>query len=76
MRRYYTRACNFYYGKESRLLVNTNKSIPLNGNKNISFDCIEIISRNSKNKIKKKKFFKVKFSSNSKHNGGIKSYTR
>ncbi|MDC0179577.1 dihydropteroate synthase [Candidatus Pelagibacter sp.] len=52
MRRYYTRACNFYYGKESRLLVNTNKSIPLNGNKNISFDCIEIISRNSKNKIR------------------------
>ena len=51
MRRYYTRACNFYYGKESRLLVNTNKSIPLNGNKNISFDCIEIISRNSKKKI-------------------------
>ena len=51
MRRYYTRVCNFYYGKESRLLVNSNKSIPLNGNKNISFDHIEIISRNSKKKI-------------------------
>ena len=51
MRRYYTRACNFYYGKESRLLVKTNKSIPINGNKNISFDHIEIISRTSKKKI-------------------------
>ena len=50
MRRYYTRVCNFYYGKESRLLVNTNKSIPLNGNINISFDHIEIISRTSKKK--------------------------
>ena len=51
MRRYYTRACNFYYGNESKLLVNKKKSIPLNGNKNISFDQIEIISRVSKRKI-------------------------
>ena len=43
--------CNFYYGKESLLLVNSNKSIPLNGNKSISFDHIEIISRTSKKKI-------------------------
>ena len=51
MRRYYTRVCNFYYGNESKLLVDSNKSIPLNGNKNISFDHIEIISRTSKKKI-------------------------
>jgi len=51
MRRYYTRACNFYYGNESQLLVNSNKTIPLNGNKKISFDHIEIISRTSKKKI-------------------------
>ena len=51
MRRYYTRVCNFYYGNESKLLVNKKKSIPLNGNKNISFDQIEIISRVSKRKI-------------------------
>ena len=51
MRSYYTRVCNFYYGNESRLLVKSNKSIPLNGNRNISFDHIEIISRNSKKKI-------------------------
>jgi dihydropteroate synthase len=42
--------CNLYYGKESILLVNSNKSIALNGNKNISFDHIEIISRTSKKK--------------------------
>ena len=51
MRRYYTRVCNFYYGNESRSLVVSNKSIPLNGNKDISFDHIEIISRTSKRKI-------------------------
>jgi len=51
MKRYYTRVCNFYYGKESNELVNKKKSIPLSGNKDISFDHIEIISRNSKIKI-------------------------
>ena len=55
MKRYYTRVCNFYYGNESRQLVNNNKTIPLNGNKNISFDHIEIISRTSKKKIHIKK---------------------
>ena len=48
MKRYYTRVCNFYYGKESESLVNKKKSIPLNGNKKLSFDHIEIITRNSK----------------------------
>ena len=51
MRRYYTRACNFYYGIESKMLVHKKKSLPLNNNKEISFDCIEIISRESKKKI-------------------------
>ena len=51
MRRYYTRACNFYYGDESKLLLNNNKTISLNGNKKISFDHDEIISRTSKKKI-------------------------
>jgi len=51
MTRYYTRACNFYYGKESKTLVSKKKSLPLNGNKEISFDQIEIISRKSKKKI-------------------------
>jgi dihydropteroate synthase len=51
MKRYYTRACNFYYGKESRILVDKKKSLPLNGSNEISFDSIEIISRTSKKKI-------------------------
>ena len=51
--------CNFYYGKESLLLVNSNKSIPLNGNKSISFDHIEIISRTSKKKIPINKIHKL-----------------
>ena len=48
MSRYYTRVCNFYYGNHSKKLVNKKKSIPFNGIKEISFDQIEIITRNSK----------------------------
>ena len=51
MLRYYTRVCNFYYGNHSKRLVNQKKSIPLNGVKEISFDQIEIITRNSKKKF-------------------------
>ena len=51
MLRHYTRLCNFYYGNSSKKLVNRNKTIPLNGIKEISFDQIEIITRNSKKKI-------------------------
>ena len=55
MRRYYTRVCNFYYGTESKLLISKKKTIPLNNNKEISFDHLEIISRRSKKKISIKK---------------------
>jgi dihydropteroate synthase len=48
MKRYYTRVCNFYYGRESKLLVNKKKTLPLNGNNEISFDHIEIFTRDSK----------------------------
>ena len=51
MRRYYTRACNFYYGNESKLLVSKKKTLSLNNNKEISFAHLEIISRGSKKKI-------------------------
>ena len=51
MSRHYTRLCNFYYGNSSKKLVNRNKTIPLNGIKEISFDQIEIITRSSKKKI-------------------------
>ena len=51
MHRYYTRVCNFYYGNKSKFLVNKKKTLPLSGNKEISFDYIEIISRKSKKKF-------------------------
>ena len=54
MARYYTRACNFYYGRTSRNLVKKKKSLPLNGNNEISFDKIEIISRKLKKTIQLK----------------------
>ena len=54
MSKYYTRACNFYYGKTSKVNIKKKKSVPLNGNHLISFDKIEIIQR------KKSKLIKVK----------------
>ena len=66
MKKYYTRVCNFYYGNTSKKLLKQKKTLPLNGNPKISFDHIEILSRNSKKKIhikdikKLSKFFKVK----------------
>ena len=51
MQRYYTRACNFYIGNQSKILVNKKKAIPLHQIKEISFDQIEIITRKSKKKI-------------------------
>ena len=48
MKKYYTRVCNFYFGKKSKELIRQKKTFPLNGNKEISFDQIEILSRNSK----------------------------
>ena len=51
MKKYYTRACNFAYGKFSIELVRKKKNLPLNGNKKISFGQIEILTRTSIKKI-------------------------
>ena len=48
MEKYYTRACNFYYGTTSRKLIKKKKALPLCGNKNIAFDKIEIFTRVNK----------------------------
>ncbi len=48
MKKYYTRACNFYYGIFSKQLIKKKLSLPLCGNLNISFDKIEILSRDNK----------------------------
>ena len=55
MGKYYTRACNFYYGSISAEKVKKKLSLPLHGNKLISFDTIEIISRKNKKRINFKK---------------------
>ena len=59
MVKYYTRACNFYYGSNSRDLIKKKLSLPLSGAKNISFDTLEIITRKSKKKINFKNISKL-----------------
>ena len=63
MRKYYTRACNFYHGSEARKLIQTKKALPLNGKNNIAFDSIEIFSREKRgvkvNLIKVNKVLKL-----------------
>jgi dihydropteroate synthase len=59
MKKYYTRVCNFAYGKSSVELVRKKKNLPLNGNKRISFRQIEILSRNSKRIIDLKDISKL-----------------
>ena len=51
MKKYYTRVCNFAYGKSSIKLVREKKNLSLSGNKEFSFSQIEIITRNSKKRI-------------------------
>ena len=51
MRKYYTRACNFYHGKAAKNLIQSKKAFPLNGKKDIAFDKIEIFIR-EKGKVK------------------------
>ena len=59
MEKYYTRACNFYYGSNSKKKINQKISLPLNGNRLISFDCIELITRKSKSIININKLNKL-----------------
>ena len=58
MKKYYTRACNFFYGSNSSEKVKKKISLPLNGNNLISFDSIEILSKGQSKilNIKKIKF--------------------
>ena len=53
MKKYYTRACNFFYGSSSRQLVKNKLTLPLCGQKSISFNQIEIFIRD-KRKIRTK----------------------
>ena len=59
MKKYYTRVCNFAYGKSSVELVSEKKNLPLNGNKNFSFSQVEIFTRDSKKIIDLKNIKKL-----------------
>jgi dihydropteroate synthase len=51
--------CNFYYGDRSKSLVKKKETLPLNGNKELSFDQIQIISRKYKKRISIKELNKL-----------------
>ncbi len=75
MTRYYTRVCNFYYGTKSKNLVEKNKSLPLNGIKEISFNQIEIITRKSKKIVFINQFNKLSHTLKKKINSDLKKIT-
>ena len=60
MIKYYTKACNFYFGAISKEKVKKKLSIPLNGNNLISFDMVEILTRKSTKRISIKRISKLK----------------
>ena len=70
MIKYYTRACNFYYGKQAKVLIKKKTALPLCGNKKIAFNRIEIYTR-KKNKITSK-FIDIKNIKKLKKNERIK----
>ena len=49
MKKYYTRACNFFYGSTSKHLIKKKLTLPLCGDTSISFNKIEIFTRKKKN---------------------------
>ena len=53
MQKYYTRACNFYYGNNAKFLIKKKLALPLCGSNYVAFDKVEIISR-KKNVVKSK----------------------
>ena len=48
MVKYYTRACNFFYGEFSKKQVKTKNSLPLCGSNEVSFNQLEIFARNGR----------------------------
>ena len=76
MVKYYTRACNFYYGSISLEKVKKKLSLPLHGNKSISFDTVEIISRKNIKKINIKNINKLKKQIKKKISSDIKKISK
>ena len=76
MIKYYTRACNFYYGSTSKDKIKKKLSLPLNGNNLISFDTIEIITRKSKKKFHISKIKNLNYKIKNKIKKDIKLITK
>jgi dihydropteroate synthase len=73
MKKYYTRVCNFIYGKSSIKMIKQKKTLPLNGKKKISFNQIEIITRTSKKIIDLKNIKKLPVFLRDKINNDLKT---
>ena len=76
MKKYYTRACNFYYGSISKEKIKKKLALPLNGNNLISFDKIELLTRKSKKIFPLKKINLLPKKIKNKINKDIKNITK
>ena len=76
MQKYYTRACNFYYNNISKENVKKKNSIPVGGNKSLSFDTIEIVTRTNKKKINIKSINNLPLKIKKKVLGDIKNISK
>ena len=48
MKKYYTRACNFFYGNNSKQLIKEKLAFPLCGDNTIAFNKVEIFTKDKK----------------------------
>ena len=48
MIKYYTRACNFFYGNQARKFIKNKTALPLCGSNRIAFNSLEIFTRRKK----------------------------
>ena len=76
MQKYYTRACNFYYGRKSIEKVLNKTALPLSNNNLLSFDSIEIITRKKIKRIHIKKINLLNFSLKTKIKKDLKEITK
>ena len=76
MIKYYTRACNFYYGNKAKTLIKKKLAFPLCGSSNIAFDNIEIFKRRGRRINKRSKRKKNKKQPREKHKQEMKGQHR
>ena len=76
MQKYYTRACNFYYGRKSIEKVLNKTALPLSNSNLLSFDSIEIITRKKIKRIHIKKINLINFFLKKKIKKDLKEITK